>query len=722
MRVSPIELAEWPFDRATRTREPIARRHSGAWLLGYDRPAIACGRMRSPIVELEDRIGMALLLAAMGSGASPVLAGRYEILELRGRGARGVVCRVADRTLGREAALKIYPPMDDARLAAEVQREAQALARLEHANVVRVHDLGRGWLSDDRGSIDCVYLCMEYLRGRSMRAWCAEKRRSSAEVLRAIVQAGEGLAAAHAAGLVHRDFKPENVVIDSDGRVRVVDFGLAAGVWTESSSNRFAPGDPPWIGELADRLTQMGRAMGTLEYMAPEARRGEADARSDQFAFAVTTWECLSGMLPFDPYVGDWRARDEVEFRGSSSIPSSVRLVLERALAYDAARRFRDIPQLLRALRRAATAKQRAAIIVGSIGTLAVVGTGAYLLDLGRFIRVPEPASENANDGTRPHERAAAAAASCDALAGTWYVDNVILWARKDWKFYGEWMTYELKVEPGRDCALALAMDGVSESGSPFAEGRVRRGKARARAVQTGNGYAASATVPISEGGGRRVGDLRLELAFSGSEIRGDWQLANAAQEVLTLGIVAGGRVRADHPAAGLHEQPCASQCRVLCMTGRAAEGCIAARCDEGHEEPVRDCGPPPRNAPVPKIALANLDRGVVDMRLAVLLPEAETRGNCEAAARSLDGSWQIWRADRAQPIAVRLSASSCDLRGMSVADDATVEGVVSPEGAWIVVADDTYSLMGWGPAFGVSSGRIPVAAYRISTPTDRSR
>ncbi len=157
-------------------------------------------------------------------------------------------------------------------------REARAIARLSHPNVVAVHDAGA---VDDR-----VYIAMEFVDGDTVDAWLRSKPRSWREIVDVFMAAGRGLAAAHAAGVVHRDFKPQNVMIGRDGSVRVMDFGLA----------RLAeePVEAPSVETEADRphvpttVTKTGALVGTLGYMAPEQFRGEAlDGRADQFSFCV---------------------------------------------------------------------------------------------------------------------------------------------------------------------------------------------------------------------------------------------------------------------------------------------------------------------------------------------------------------------------------------------------------------------------------------------------
>src|SRR5215470_6274154 len=194
--------------------------------------------------------------------------GRYEVLRHAGAGGMGDVYAAYDPELERNVALKLLRPGTAGARAAELKREAQALARLAHANVVAVHDVGT---SDGQ-----VYVAMELVEGPTLRAWLAEKPRTAVEILAVFDAAGQGLSAAHGAGLVHRDFKPENVLLGADGRARVTDFGLAVAAGA--------------AGELA----------GSVPYMAPEQLQGEAvDARADQFAFAVALYEALYGERPF---------------------------------------------------------------------------------------------------------------------------------------------------------------------------------------------------------------------------------------------------------------------------------------------------------------------------------------------------------------------------------------------------------------------------------------
>jgi predicted Ser/Thr protein kinase len=219
--------------------------------------------------------------------------GRYVVIGQLGAGGVGVVYAAYDPALDRRVALKLVREessrgSDTSDGRARLLREAQALARLSHPNVVAVYDAGT---LDER-----VWLAMEHVEGATLRAW-AQTERPWPELLQAMIAAGRGLAAAHAAGLVHRDVKPDNIMVGADGRVRVMDFGLAraAGARVVAAPDSGGPGE-----RLSLSVTRTGAMLGTPAYMAPEQWVGkEADARTDQFAYCVTLWEALFGERPF---------------------------------------------------------------------------------------------------------------------------------------------------------------------------------------------------------------------------------------------------------------------------------------------------------------------------------------------------------------------------------------------------------------------------------------
>ena len=230
--------------------------------------------------------------------------GRYLILDPIGEGGMGVVYSAYDPELDRRIAIKLLHvggEVEGSGGRSRLLREAQAMARLAHVNVITVHDVGT-----HAGS---VFVAMELVEGWTLRAWQKHPGRTWREKLEVYIAAGRGLAAAHAAGLVHRDFKPDNVLIGRDRRVRVTDFGLVRAAHPEEQPvpppvlpPRFdGPlGSTPGASPLSGSLTAAGALLGTPHYMAPEQHKGLlADERSDQFSFCVAAWEALYGDRPF---------------------------------------------------------------------------------------------------------------------------------------------------------------------------------------------------------------------------------------------------------------------------------------------------------------------------------------------------------------------------------------------------------------------------------------
>jgi hypothetical protein len=664
----------------------------------------------SAVVQLEDRVGAQLLLASMGAAERPRLANRYEILELRGRGARGLVCRVADLKLGRDVALKIYPPVDDPRIEAEVTREARALAKVEHPNIVRVIDFGRATITTGDASFECVYLCMEYIEGRSLRVWRSERQRTAEETLAVLHAAGSALSVAHAAGIVHRDFKPENVMIDVRGRVRVVDFGLASGGWPAGHDGEPVPDGGTATAPHPDRLTQFGVAIGTLEYMAPEARQGAADARSDQFSFAMTAWECITGVLPFEVHKQEWRAAGQIEFIGARELPSDIRPVLERALSFSPADRFTNMGALLRALRTAESARTR--IVVGSLagaGLLAAVGvTLAFALG---GLALPGKADAPAQPGTH---------AECDSLAGQWYFDTVVLWSRSDWAFYGVSGQYALGIEVDRECVATVTVTKTGDSDKRYPPDRIMSDAKLSRATPTDQGFIISSSVELKSEHNKQLRHYRFEFEFSGDSLRGDWRtLTMADGEPGLLGVLVGGRQRIGTIEPTLAGQSCSSRCHVLCVDAAAAARCAERACAVDRDATIIECGAPPAESVIPPIAKANLRRGLGDIRAE---PPAQKGPGCAGAAAALDGTWHLWTSGDDVPATLVIVHDRCEISATLSKDgieSARPSGAVDPLGGWLLVGNThAWSLIGSGPAFGVDSSRRALAAYRVDPPT----
>ncbi|MEM6291201.1 MAG: serine/threonine-protein kinase [Myxococcota bacterium] len=277
-------------------------------------------------------------------GGAPTRIGRYDVLGRIGSGGMGVIYSGYDPSLGRKVAVKLLNPKGGHRKDARnrLLREAQALARLSHPSVVHVYEVGE--------FEDQVFVAMEFVEGTTLRQWQASGERSWRAILSAYKAAAEGLAAGHAAGIIHRDFKPDNVLVRDDGEVRVIDFGLArtdAEVPTAADDARMLPVD----SDLA--LTKTGTLMGTPAYMAPEQFKGEtADARTDQFAFCVALYEALYGYRPFAGSTIHQLAANVLT--GSveappryTDVPERMMRVLLRGLEVDPIERYDEMGELV---------------------------------------------------------------------------------------------------------------------------------------------------------------------------------------------------------------------------------------------------------------------------------------------------------------------------------------------------------------------------------------
>jgi tetratricopeptide (TPR) repeat protein len=328
--------------------------------------------------------------------------GRYVVVRRIGRGGMGTVYAAYDPELDRNLALKLVTVAGEGSVGdegrARLLREAQAIGGLSHPNVVAVHDVGVHG--------NHVVIAMEHVEGTSLRAWLAEPR-PWREVLPVFLQASRGLQAAHRAGLVHRDFKPDNVLLGTDGRVRVADFGLA----------RAAGGPAPAAGPAAAatqeadldlRLTLTGTTLGTPAYMSPEQHRCDpVDARSDQFSFCVALWEGLFGRRPFSGKTLADLARQTAHGEidpppPRRRVPRRIRRALERGLSPDPAARFPSMAALARELRR--PLRRRGLTRLALAGAMVAALAAAFA-----WSRAPAPAAP-----------ACEAAAARERLRGAW--------------------------------------------------------------------------------------------------------------------------------------------------------------------------------------------------------------------------------------------------------------------------------------------------------------
>ena len=333
--------------------------------------------------------------AERGPDSSPRRIGRYALLELLGAGASGVVYRAFDPELERTVALKLLRT-DASEMSTESRerrlREARTMAQVSDPNVVTVFDAGL--------SGGAVYIVMEHVRGCTLEEWLARGRPPLRDVVDAFMAAGRGLSALHARSIIHRDFKPENVMVGEDGRIQVTDFGLARPVAAMEATSA-NPGSA-----LGSRTTLTQGLFGTPAYMAPELFEGRpADAQSDQFSFAVALLSAVTGHHPFgaDEHIsvselvlrlhGDRRN----VVASAARLPGRLRDALVRALSVEPGARFSSMSALLSELEHAPIpgphrTAQRA---LWAVATLLVAG-GALAFALGAGRRAggePRPGS-----------------------------------------------------------------------------------------------------------------------------------------------------------------------------------------------------------------------------------------------------------------------------------------------------------------------------------------
>ena len=327
-------------------------------------------------------VSLAGIRSAQEVEPSPLLrgapVGRFIVIDKVGAGGMGEVVAAFDPELDRRVAIKVirtdasgHRPSAMARQ--RLLREAQAMAKVSHANVITVYDVGTVG--------ERVFIAMEYVDGHTLKDWARSDDRDWREVVDVYRRAGQGLAAAHRAGLVHRDFKPDNVLIGSDGRVRVTDFGLVAATGERVDSEH----DDVRQSRLSQSLTCTGAVMGTPLYMAPEQHHGHpADARADQFSFSVALHEALFGEPPFS---GDSMVdiRESIESGAvrrpprDSEVPARIRSAIKRGLRSDPEERYADMDELLAALAEPPSGSRRRYLLVAPI---VVLGFAAIVVGL----------------------------------------------------------------------------------------------------------------------------------------------------------------------------------------------------------------------------------------------------------------------------------------------------------------------------------------------------
>ena len=306
-----------------------------------------------------------------------------------GRGGMGAVYLGRQLSLDREVAVKVLASelADDPQFLERLEREARVMARLRHPNIVAVHDFQR--------TEDGAAIVMEFVEGGSLREKLLQHPNGLpvAEALRILRQIAAGLEAAHASGVIHRDMKPENVLMGADGTARVTDFGLALP-----------------LHEASTRLTLSGTAVGTVDYMAPEQFRGaEADVRLDVFALGVIAYELLTGKTPRGSFDAPHRLRAE--------IPAHISAVVMKALRPEPAERFASISAFMQALH-----QPRRRVWPWLVGVVLLVSALTVMKWHARPIEVTGE-WRDAAAGTRIWE---------DVIRGDWRNDNGVLTSGTD--------------------------------------------------------------------------------------------------------------------------------------------------------------------------------------------------------------------------------------------------------------------------------------------------
>ena len=351
------------------------------------------------VLAPRERVRNMVAARLFGDAVMPARIDRFELIRELGAGGMGAVYAAHDPRLDRTIALKVLARAGEGQVAnTRLVREAQAMARLRHPNVVAVHEVGT--------SGEQVFVAMELVEGGTLAEWIRGGPRPWREVLALLIPAGRGLAAAHAAGLVHRDFKPANVLIGADGRALVSDFGLARAGAEPDGGRPLAETEATAEMQrslLESPLTRTGALLGTPAYMSPEQFRGEpATPRSDVFAFCVVVWEAIFGRRPF---AGETVTELIAAIEGgriaapprSIRIPRALRSELLRGMSAHSGARHASMQELLAALERVGRSSLLRRVLVGlGVVFVAITAVMMYALTLTR-----PPATDTLSDDDR---------------------------------------------------------------------------------------------------------------------------------------------------------------------------------------------------------------------------------------------------------------------------------------------------------------------------------
>ena len=652
-----------------------------------------------------------------------------------GAGGFGLVCRARHRTLHRAVALKLFPLGEETDPGVqEALREARSLARLEHPNIVVVHGVGEGELVAAT-PMRCAYVEMQLVQGDTLRAW-AEQGRAASEIVARLLDAGRALAYAHQRGLLHRDFKPENVMVDQAGTVRVIDFGLALAMETESADG------------LADRVTTTGSVRGTPGYIAPEAALGQVQPASDQFALAVAVQELLTGRHPLmaadapsGPHPTDGPAMFE---RLGPAVDRAVQLRPEaRFPSVDA---FCDaVEHLARPPR--ARPRWPWLLPIGAAGLGAFVwGSSPEPRPVAAVVEASPPPTAASTDvaspvpdlpvpapktPAEPRPVVAPGERYCGELqawAGVWNVGARTMWT--EFAYQLAWRSeFQLDLTVAEDCAVTMRAAKYPEPRETDPRGEPLWVDVSTEALADADGtwrlefdlafegdtdtygkpeaYRVVAVLGRDEGTPflRAVADKRSRGALVRSAVwDGRRGLAPSTSRVRVEGL------------------PCAAACQLQCGGRNSQAACRRRECVPDAEVPGDICGPnsfdfkPPLRAAAARRRIsegdsplqASLEKGSRKR----LIPQ------CSRNARRLVGGWDVWRNDEtgtSSRVHVVVDADACQLSGSATnpdGDAVAVTGEVTPAGTWTLAPAEpmpwfpsTFVLVGTAegtPAFGV--------------------
>ena len=298
---------------------------------------LAAHRRAGSFLASEARSGA----GSFGAIEANTVIGSYRIEQKIGQGGMGVVYRALDTKLNRPVAIKfLSEDLADAAARRRFQREAQAASSLNHPHIVTVYDTG-----DFQG---CQYLVTEFIDAGTLKQWARAEKRTWREIVTLLTGVADGLAAAHAGGILHRDIKPENILVGRNGYAKLADFGLA------KLEQRSAP--EAATQTMGSGATKPGMVVGTIAYMSPEQASGRAiDARSDIFSFGVVMYELLAGTRPFQGKTDLETLQNIIHDAAAplgAGVPLALRMIVEKAIEKDPADRYQGMRDLVVDLRR----------------------------------------------------------------------------------------------------------------------------------------------------------------------------------------------------------------------------------------------------------------------------------------------------------------------------------------------------------------------------------